>query len=448
MGKHAAPGTVQVARTRLRGSDLVKAVARTAGFNVAVNVTAALAGVILARAVGPTVRGEYAAVTAWFGLATMVGGMGQPAALCYYVAHDPRRARGYVATSRAMMLTAGAAALATGIAFASVLAHGNTAVADGYRTAFAGSAIAFVGASYTFSLQARDLKRWNRVRLSQPLVALVAMGVLWALRMLSLETAIMILVGTMFLQLVWAWHCCVRCRLAPGRARMGLVRPLATYGAAQIAAVAPATLNTYMDQLVLSQTVPAADLGRYAIAVSITMLPIPLVAAIGYVAFPSLAARRNVSAQSHRLLQLAVLVSAGIAAAILAPIALSAYWVVPLVFGAAYRGAVPLVWILAPGGVFLACNQVIGDLLRGRNRPAFVAGSEGLAAVFTVGLLIALLPLVGVAGAAIASTVAYGVSLAAMTRCLWRLPVQDEEGRPIVPRIRGRRAYLQRAQRA
>lgn len=448
MGRHAAPGTVEVARTRLRGTAIVRAVARTAGFNVATNVTAAMAGVILARAVGPTVRGEYAAVTAWFGLATMVGGMGQPAALCYYVAHDPRRARGYVATSRAMMLIAGAAALATGIAFASILAHGNTAVADGYRLAFAGSAIAFVGASYTFSLQARDLKRWNKVRLSQPVLALAAIGVLWLLRLLSLETAIMVLVGTMFLQLVWAWNCCVRCRLAPGRARMRLVRPLATYGVAQIAAVAPATLNTYMDQLVLSQTVPAADLGHYAVAVSITMLPIPLVSAIGYVAFPSLAAQRNVTAESHRLLKLAVLLSAGVAAAILVPIALSAYWLVPLVFGTAYRGAVPLVWILAPGGVFLACNQVVGDLLRGRNRPAFVAGSEGLAAVFTVVLLIALLPLVGVAGAAIASTVAYGVSLAAMTRCLWRLPARDDEGRPPVPGTRTRRAQLQRAQRA
>jgi O-antigen/teichoic acid export membrane protein len=448
MGKHAAPGLVLSARGALRGTAIGKAVARTAGFNVAANVTAALAGVILARAVGPTVRGEYAAVTAWFGVATMVGGMGQPAALCYYVAHDPRRARGYVATSRAMMLAAGAVALITGMAFASDLAHGNAAVCDGYRTAFAGSVIAFVGASYTFSLQARDLKRWNRVRLSQPLLALFGIGILWALRLLSLETAMMVLIVTMLLQLAWAWHCCRRCGLAPGRARARLVRPLATYGVAQIASVAPATLNMQLDQLVLSQTVAAADLGHYAVAVSFTMLPIPLVSAIGYVAFPSLAAQRTVTAQSHRMLRLAVLASASIACAILVPLAVSAYWLVPLVFGTAYRGAVPLIWLLAPGGVFLACNQVVGDLLRGRNRPAFVAVSEGLAAVFTVLLLIALLPEFGVAGAAIASTVAYGVALVAMTRCLWRLRSQGDDGRVLMPRARISRAYPQRAQRA
>ncbi len=37
--------------------------------------------------------GEYAAVTAWFGVTLMIGGMGQPAALCFcHVAHDPGNA--------------------------------------------------------------------------------------------------------------------------------------------------------------------------------------------------------------------------------------------------------------------------------------------------------------------------------------------------------------------
>ena len=110
----------------------------------------------------------------------------------------------------------------------------------------------------------------------------------------------------------------------------------------------------------------------------------------------------------------------------LVPLATVAYWVVPLVFGVGYRGAVPLLWILSPGAVFLACGQVTADLLRGRNRPIFVAWSQGLAAIFTIVLLFALLPIVGTAGAAIASTVAYGVALAAMMRYLWRLPVRDD----------------------
>ena len=148
-----------------------------------------------------------------------------------------------------------------------------------------------------------------------------------------------------------------------------MIRPLSRYGVAQIAAQAPATLNAQLDQLVLSQTVPAADLGRYAIAVSISLLPMPLVSAIGNVAFPHLARQRAVTDTTLRFQRLSVLASAGLAAVMLVPLAAASYWLVPLVFGAAYRGAVPMLWMLTPGSVFLACGQVTGDLLRGRRRP-------------------------------------------------------------------------------
>ena len=114
--------------------------------------------------------------------------------------------------------------------------------------------------------------------------------------------------------------------------------------------------------------------------------------------------------------------SAGLAAAILVPLAVVASWLVPLVFGPAYRGAVPLLWILTPGSIFLACGGVVGDLLRGRSHPSVVAWAQGLAAIFTVVLLLALLPVVGVYGAAIASTVSYGIALGVMLRRLLRLP--------------------------
>jgi O-antigen/teichoic acid export membrane protein len=416
--------------TSVRWPGIGQSIARTAGFNVAAAAAAGLGGIILARTVGPAVRGEYAAIMAWFGVTLMVGGMGQPAALCFYVARDPERARAYVATSRAMMLTTGALALTAGMLLAPLLAHGDAAMSVGYRIVFGTSIVAFVGASYTFSLQARDLDRWNVVRVTQPVLGLIVVGALWRLRLLTLDNALVVLAGTMLLQLCWAYVCCRRTGLVPGHAQVRLVRQLATYGAAQIAALTPGALNAQLDQLVLSQTVPAADLGRYAIAVSLTLLPVPLVAAIGNVAFPRLASEQTVTASTHRMQRLAVLGSAGMAAGMLVPLAAVAYWLVPLIFGEGYRGAVPLLWILTPGGIFLACGQVTGDLLRGRNRPIVEAWAQGLAAVFTVVLLFTLLPVVGVYGAAIASTVAYGIALAAMLRYLWRLPQGGSRSAP------------------
>jgi O-antigen/teichoic acid export membrane protein len=406
----------------LRRRGFARSVAQTACFNFATTALAGLGGIIIARAVGPTVRGEYAAVTVWMGVSLTVGGMGQRAALVYYAAREPLRAREYVATSRAMMMATGMVALAAGFLLAPVLAHGLPAVTAAYRIAFGSSILVFVGGSFIASLQALNLHRWNVVQVIQPAFSLIAIAVLWRLRRLTLDNALIVLAATMLLQLVWAYGYCRRTGLAPGRARVALVRPLLAYGVAQIAAEAPGTLNVQLDQLVLSQTVPAADLGRYAIAVSISLLPVPLVTAIGNVAFPRLAAQREMTGVTRQFQRLSLLAGASLAAAMLVPTAAVSYWLVPLVFGAAYRGAVPLLWILTPGSVFLASGLVAGDLLRGRHQPGVVAWAQGIAAIFTVALLLALLPLVGVYAAAIATTVSYGVALAVMLHRLSRRP--------------------------
>lgn len=423
-----AQATVDAAGRHLRelGSALRRRgtgrqVARTAGCNAASAAAAGLGGILIARVLGPEVRGEYAAVTAWFGVALMVGGMGQPAALCFYVAHDPGNARGYLATSRAMMLVTGAVALVGGLLLAPLLARGNAGLAVAYRIAFATSIVAFAGASYTFSLQARNLRWWNEVRVSQPVISLAVLVILWRLQLLTLKAALIVLALTMLLQLGWAYCRCRSAGLVPGHAQARFVRPLAWYGVAQIAALTPASLNANLDQLVLSQAVAPAALGRYAIAVSCSLLPIPLVSAIGNVAFPRLASRSRVNGLAARMQWMGIVGSASAAAAVLVPLDLVAPWLIPHVFGPGYASVVPLLWILTPAGVFLACNQVTGDMLRGRKRPQVVAMAQGLAAVFTVILLVALLPVAGVYGAAIASTVAYGVALVVMLLALRRL---------------------------
>ncbi len=319
------------------------------------------------------------------------------------------------------MLVTGAVALVAGIVLAPVMAQGNTAVTVGLRIAFGASIITFVAGSYTASLQARDLRRWNRVRVSQPLLSLLGISAVWWFGLLNLDTIITVVAATMMLQLGFSYISCRKIGLIPGHTQMTLVRPLASYGVAQISAQAPAVLNSYVDQLVLSQTVPPADLGRYAVAVSLSLLPSPIVTAIGNVAFPRLAAHKDSSLDALRLQRLAVIGSGIIATSILLPIAILSYWIIPAIFGPAYSGSVPLLWVLTPGAIFLTCGAVVADLLRGRARPIIVARAQGLAAVFTVILLFALLPSCGVYAAAIASTAAYGVALAVMLYFLWTM---------------------------
>ena len=417
-------------RARLGRPGIGRSVVQTAGFNITVTVAGALSGILIARGTGPTMRGEYTAVTSWLGIALMLGELGQSVALCFYVAKNPRQARAYLATSRAMLLATSALAMVCGLVLAQVLGRGHPGLTMAYRIAFMALPISCVADCYTFALMGRALPLWNKVRVGQPLAALAAVIVLSRLRMLTLDTALLVLLGSLLVQLGWSYWGCRRVRLVPGRLATGLVRPLASYGIAQIAAAAPASVNAYLDQLVLSVTVPPADLGCYSIAVSVTLLPAPLVSAIGYVLLPKLAAEATVTPKTRQLQRTAVFASLAIATALLLPLALVAPRLVPLVFGPAYRSAVPLLWILTPGGIFLSCGQVTANLLRGMKRQMVVARAEGIALIFTLVLLAALLPVLGVTGAAIASTVPYGVSLALMLRQLWRIPAVTDEGAP------------------
>lgn len=403
---------------RLKRPGIGRSVVQTVGFNVTMTGAGALSGVLIARATGPAIRGEYTAVTSWLGFALMLAELGLPIALCFYVAKDPARAPAYVASARILMLASGVLVMVAGLLLAPVLGHHQPGLTLAYRIAFVCLLVSCLADSSTSALMGRALPLWNQARVSQPLVAVVAVIVLWRLRLLNLDSALLVLLGSLLFQAGWSYWGCRRVDLVPGRVARELTRPLTSYGVTQILAVAPQAVNAYLDQLVLSVTVPSADLGRYAIAVSITLLPAPLVSAIGYVLLPTLAAGQTDPAQARALQRKAVLVSLGLASAILVPVALAASRLVPLVFGPAYQQAVPLVWILAPGGIFLACGQMVANLLRGLNRQLVVARAEGIAVVFTLVLLAALIPVIGVAGAAVASTVPYGISLTLMLRQL------------------------------
>jgi antigen flippase len=408
-------------RARVSRPGIGRSIARTAGFSVAATVAGSLSGVLIARVTGPVMRGEYTAVTSWLGIITMLCELGQTFALCFYVAHDPEQARAYTATSRTMLMVGGTIGMVGGLILAPVLGHGHPGLTMAYRIAFLGVLISCAADGCMFALMGGALTLWNKARVSQPLVALAAIIVLWQVRLLTLDTALVVLLGSLLVQFAWSYWGCRRVGLVPGRAARGLVRPLAGYGLAQIASSAPYSANAYLDQLVLSVTVPPADLGYYSIAVSMTLLPIPLVSAIGLVLLPTLAAENAVTARTRRIQRTAVLVSLGVATAVLLPLAFAGPYLIPLIFGPAYSKAVPLLWILTPGGIFLSCGQVTANMLFGVKRQMVVARAEGIALVFTLALLAALLPVIGVTGAAIASTVPYGVSLAIMLRAL-RMP--------------------------
>jgi O-antigen/teichoic acid export membrane protein len=402
------------------------AVMRTSVCNVAAAVVAGLAGIVIARALGPATRGQYAAILAWFGVVLVIGQLGQTAAVTYFVAWRRDEAADYLATSRTMMVASGAIVLTVGVLAAPLLSAGSGAPVAGYRLMFATCLASFVGACYVFSLQATDLARWNLARLLQPVAYFVIVAVVYLAGRLDLMTALGVLAGTIVVQSAFAYRLCARKSLTGGRTRRDLVRPLSRYGVAQLASAAPTMVTARLDTLVLSFAVPSAALGQYAVAASVTALALPVVSAVGNVSFPRIASRTLSPAGTARLSRWAILTSAVVGVVLTLPFVVTAPWLVPFVFGEGFRGAAPLVMLLAPGAVLLACGRVCADVLKGYGRPLAVAGAQTVAATATAVLLALLVPPFGTAGAAVASSAAAAIALLLMLRALRRPPAPDQ----------------------
>lgn len=408
----------QAAKLRLQNPKMI--LAFTAVCSMASVLVAGVAGILIARALGPGSRGIYAAALAWYGILIVLGDVGQSAATTFHVSGSPAKASNFVAA--AGRITAWSAAVIGAAAAAwSLLTWGQAEATAVVLTAL--SCIAtLLGVGQVAALQAIDIRLWNSVRLLQPLLYLGCILALQLADALTVTSALAAMLATLVLKLAVSLNLCRWNQVrgldqGPERSVTGL---MFSFGWRQFLASAPTAVTARIDQVLLSVLVTPAELGNYAVAASLTTLGAPFVAAIGNVAFPKLAARNLTPHAARQLQWRSFWGSAFLAGMLMAALSLSAPWIMEHVFGADYSDAVLLTWLLAPGGVFVAVNQVCADLISAQGQPGLVARAQTIACATTFVLLAVLVPLAGVKGAAVASSLTTGIATALLAVSLKR----------------------------
>jgi O-antigen/teichoic acid export membrane protein len=120
---------------------------------------------------------------------------------------------------------------------------------------------------------------------------------------------------------------------------------------------------------------------------------------------------------TKRILRGAICCSAGLAAVVAAvcPFALR------MLYGLAYTRAVPAILLLLPGSLGMAAAKLASSHLLGRGQAGAVLTASVIAAAVTTLLDFALIPGMGIAGAAAASSIGYCTAAAfQVTRLLQR----------------------------
>jgi O-antigen/teichoic acid export membrane protein len=196
--------------------------------------------------------------------------------------------------------------------------------------------------------------------------------------------------------------------LARGRPRLdsALLRATLRYGSrVQVGSIFQ-TAMARLDVVILQFFRPLSQVGYYVVAQTIAEFLLQLTSSFQASVMPLVSHyegdERQASTSADSVRHHGILA----AAAVLANMIFGAF-VILVMYGHPYYPALVPMLILLPGVWFLGTGGVIQSDLSGRGRPGISSALAGIAAAITVALDLALIPPLGVTGAAIASVIAY-----------------------------------------
>lgn len=355
-----------------------------------------LQGVMLARALGPEGRGEFAIATFWAVIFGTIGNCGVSAIVT--------RLAGRQGGSRELRRAATNCALITGlvtqIIYLAYLSHVNSSVSAEVRSAAFWFSFCIPASHLGMNLAAidhgvGDAMRHNMSRAAVYPIFLFGLLISLACDALTPAVAVYLLLASNFLVVI-------------GRIVVPTKRPdtpsdcvpcVGVFTQAWPFAIGSALgiLQGNADRAVILALLELKDVGVYFAALSAAGGVAFLANALGIVEF-SASARQQPGHGSRALcttMRRATVGSVGLGALG----ATTMPWLLPFVFGDSFSPAVTAALILLPGFIVSGCNEILGQALRGHGVPIAVAMSKLSSTLTTVIACIVLVPQWGTCGA-------------------------------------------------
>ena len=195
------------------------------------------------------------------------------------------------------------------------------------------------------------------------------------------------------------------------RPQWGVLKEQVRYGAQGQVANLAQLFNYRLDQFLVAAFVSRAGVGQYAVAVGLGESVWWLSSAVAMVLLPRLTRmeRERAEEMTPLVCRNTVLVS------IVAAVALGAVssLLIRLLFGSQFSPATTPLLLLLPGIIAASATRILASYLFSQGRIIYNTYATVIALAVTIGLDLALIPLLEVEGAALASSIAYGCALVA-----------------------------------
>ncbi len=364
-----------------------------------------ITGPFLARLLGPSGRGDLAALMLWPVVLVQLGCLGIPAALTYYVSGGALWAETVRRGMRFASWQVAALTLIQILIVVTVFADRGPEVRDAAMITVAAVA-GLLAQEYGLAiLQARsDLRSFNILRLLPITLFAVAVIALFALDA-GIVAVVISWVGAVVLIGAVTLTYALRRAQPPtadgndGQSASG--RALLSFGLRGILSANSATDIVRPDQIALAIFLPPRALGIYVVGLAFTNLPYFFAKAIGLVAFPAVARESDASVArgvAWRYLWIII----GLAIVITCLLLATVSTLIPFFFGGDFRDSVDLSYILLAGAFFTAVRRVLAETMRGRGQPGPGTTAELVAIGWLIAAIVSLVPIIGVTGVAVA----------------------------------------------
>jgi O-antigen/teichoic acid export membrane protein len=419
----------------VESSSTARRAAATISVRFAVVLVLGLSSVLTARGLNPAGRGTYGLVIAVSWIAAALGHLSiEQANVLRWQRGDDRRA---IASTSVLLGFLGGALAALGcwllIEYADV---GSFSSHDRRLIALVLPAVPLnILGGYLVGLHILSdrLGRVNVIRLVTASSQLVLLTGLWLTGRLNVTSAVAVWVATQAAGPV--------VMLLPGlsiRLRYvtrELARSLLQTGLKYHAGMAALFLLRRVDIVMLNARVSRRDVGLYVVAVVLAELVFVPGESIAQVVLPRQVAGslEQAAAYTARIVRLNAIIGLGAALglAVVSPL------VILLAYGTSYVGSVAPLLALLPGVMAIGLTRPITAILVRFDRPVVVSSICIGALAVNVGLNLALIPVLGVVGASVASSLAYTVQAVAYTYWVLRsTPLRLSELRPTLDDIK------------
>jgi O-antigen/teichoic acid export membrane protein len=396
-----------------------------AGSQVAMLAAAMITSVVIARTEGARGTGEFALVYTLVDVTVMIAGLGFGQGITYAVSHRLWSLRVGFRIAMAATFALGAA----GVVLACLTwLVGRDSFLEGMTASMALLAVTAVpfalAASFaaTLALACDQYEVFSGIQVGQAILgAILIVALVLPFGMIGAVAGFAIsyvMVG--FAALWWAWRFTSHGHSRWHEAREGeaaSVGSMVSFGLQAWSGNLLQYLNYRMDLFILNAYTTRADVGVYSLAVSLTALGWVLPNGLQAVLFPrtaSVAASAASGGISQEEADGAIARASRHNVILMVPTALALVLllviVVPLLWGPEFADATLLGIVLLPGVLAIGFGKVLTAATTGRGYPKYALITVAIVTPITLAAYFVLVPPLGSMGAAISSTLSYGLT--------------------------------------